>query len=476
MRTAFCCLLSGILLTLNTLAQQPVHRFSADTIRHLLSDTYKELAAKHPGFYRYTSRTAYHQYFDSLQNTITDSLSELEVYRKLKPFIAKMGCLHTGISLPKTYTDSLNQYPNLFPFQVALYKNKLFIVKNIADYNSDATGCEITEINGQPVASLLQSILPAIATDGYNKTLPGRSILYMFPLLYRNLVQICDSFTFATMCGDIGFTQRVAGKTFASLAGSNFLQETTPAKELTFTMQDSIGILTIHSFSASAIKKGGQQFKSFIKETFQTLTTQNTPYLILDLRNNTGGSDENAALLTSYFFDSVYRYWDRIEVTEAIARDIKGATTLFYRKPIRKDSTWLWQKARTVRDFDFYEVQQPAQKPYKGKVYVLINGFCMSSCADVAAVLHHNKKAVFAGEETGGGYQGNNSGLMPQTTLKPTRLQLTVPLQSYYNAVNPRQYIGIGTIPDITIHESVESITVGKDEVMEAVLSAIRHK
>lgn len=98
----------------------------------------------------------------------------------------------------------------------------------------------------------------------------------------------------------------------------------------------------------------------------------------------------------------------------------------------------------------------------------------MSSCADVAAVLSHNKKAFFAGEETGGGYQGNNSGLMPKTTLAPTRLQLTVPLQAYYNAVNPTINTGRGTMPDLAVTETVAGQIAGKDEAMEAVLNAIR--
>jgi hypothetical protein len=37
----------------------------------------------------------------------------------------------------------------------------------------------------------------------------------------------------------------------------------------------------------------------------------------------------------------------------------------------------------------------------------------MSLCADVAAILSFNKKAICIGQQTGGGYQGNNSGLMP---------------------------------------------------------------
>ena len=71
----------------------------------------------------------------------------------------------------------------------------------------------------------------------------------------------------------------------------------------------------------------------------------------------------------------------------------------------------------------------------------------LSSCADVIAILAHNKKAKVVGQESGGGYQGNTSGIMPKTKI-PTGLELTVPLLKYTNAVDPMVNIGRGTIPD----------------------------
>jgi len=449
-------------------------KFGATDVKRLLQDTYQELALKHPGMYRYPTKTDFNRYVDSLQNTITDSLSEPEVYRKLKPFIARVGCLHTDISLPQSYTDSLNQLPDLLPLQVALYNQHLYVIRNLSGDTGLRAGSEVIAINNRPVSELLAEILPAVATDGYNHTLPNRAIYYLFPLLYRSMIASTDNFTVQVKREGSIKEYRLSAKSYTSLAGNGFLKEPVPERQLSFAVNNHTAVLTVHSFSASAIKKGGQNFNSFMKEAFTKLEEQHIPDLILDLRDNTGGSDGNAALFCSYFFDTAFRYWDRIVVTEAIARDIKGATTLFYRKPVLKDSVWLWQKARTVRDFDYYEIQQPAAHHYTGKVYVLINGFCMSSCADVTAVLAHHKKAVFFGEETGGGYQGNNSGLMPRTTLVPTRLQLTVPLQSYYNAVAPDVHVGHGTMPDIPVSASVEELIAGKDVVMEAALKYIQ--
>jgi hypothetical protein len=123
---------------------------------------------------------------------------------------------------------------------------------------------------------------------------------------------------------------------------------------LEFRIENNIGFLTIHSFAQTEIKKAKQNFKEFIDRAFTEMKINKIQSLVVDLRDNTGGSDPYAAYFTSYFFDKPFRYWDRIEVTDAIAREIKGITLkLFYRKPIQKDSVWLWQRAKHVRDFDF---------------------------------------------------------------------------------------------------------------------------
>lgn len=66
----------------------------------------------------------------------------------------------------------------------------------------------------------------------------------------------------------------------------------------------------------------------------------------------------------------------------------------------------------------------------------------MSSCADVAAILSYNKKAIFIGQETGGGYQGNNSGMIPDSKMQPFNFTLSVPLQKYFNYVDTSKNIG----------------------------------
>ncbi len=463
-----------------SVAQLPVskfayQKFSADTVKQTIDEITNELSLKHPGFYRYTSKQDFNKYIDSIKFTIKDSLTELGAFLKLKQIIAKINCLHTGISLPQEYKDYLNQQPNLFPFQVYFTGNKAYIVKNYSANKSILPGDEIVSINGQTIDQIINQLLSLIPSDGYNLTMKYRTLYYQFPSWYRS-IDLTENFILVTKQNSIEITCQVKGAKFNDIAEDGFLSEPVRPKQLEFKMEHAIGFLTIHSFAKTDIKKGNQDFKQFIDQAFTTLKANNIQNLVVDLRDNTGGSDPYAALFTSYFFDKPFRYWDRIEVTTAIAKEIKGpALKLYYKKPIQKDSTWLWQKAKHVNDFDFYEEQQPAKNNFTGKTYLLINGFCMSSCADVAAILSYNKRAIFIGQETGGGYQGNNSGMLPDSKVKPFNFTLTVPLQKYLNYVDTSKNIGRGAMPDYPINTTIGDILNNEDTELKAAIGLIKN-
>lgn len=449
-------------------------KFSADTVKSTIDEMTKELSIKHPGFYRYNSKGDFDKYIDSIKSTIKDSLTELESFLKFKPIITKIHCLHSGISLPKEYKDYLNQQPNLFPFQVYFNDNKAYVVKNYSATTSILAGDEIISINGQSIDKITAQLLSLIPSDGYNLTMKYRTLYLQFPSWYRS-IDLSENFTTIIKQNNIEKTYQIKGAKFNEIVQDGFLREPARTKQLEFKIENNIGFLTIHSFAQTDIKKAKQEFKEFIDQAFTEIKTNKIQNLVVDLRDNTGGSDPYAAYFTSYFFDKPFRYWDRIEVTEAIAKEIKGiALKLYYRKPIQKDSVWLWQKAKHVHDFDFYEEQQPAQNNFSGKTYVLINGFCMSSCADVAAILSFNKKATFIGQETGGGYQGNTSGMIPNSKVQPFDFTLTVPLQKYFNSVDTLKNIGRGTMPDYAINMTINDILKGNDKELQKTIDLIK--
>ena len=87
------------------------------------------------------------------------------------------------------------------------------------------------------------------------------------------------------------------------LAINGFLKEPELPKQLEFKLINRTGILIIHSFASSMIEKGNQHFRLYIEKVFAELEKIKSRNLIVDLRDNTGGSDPYAEYFTSYFFD-----------------------------------------------------------------------------------------------------------------------------------------------------------------------------
>ncbi|MFK7773316.1 MAG: S41 family peptidase [Saprospiraceae bacterium] len=465
-------LLSKITFTQNNAFE--LKNFHPDSTQQELRDLFQEFRLKHPGFYRYNNAITFDQKIDSIITSIKKPVNELEIYRLIKPIFAEIGCLHTGISLSEKTETLLDVQPNCLPFLLLHKQGKAYIWKNYSKHQEIKIGSEITKINGQSIESIYQKLLQNIPMDGFNKTGKFKLLEYSFPTWYRNIIEITTDFSIELKSNNSSeetFTFSTKGIKANQLPSYQDMI----SKKLNLKIEGDIAILTIPSFSNSYHKANSQKFKKEIKQYFKKIKKEKIKNLIVDFRGNTGGSDSNAALFVSHFFEKPFRYWDRIEVSEPIAKDIKGFNRLFYAKPEKQDSIWLWKKSPLfTSEFDFYKKQKPAKNIFQGDTFFLIDGLCMSSCADAAAILSFNKKATFIGQETGGGFQGNTSGLIPESQLS-SGLIFSIPLLKYINAVDPTINFGRGTIPDIEVESSPLYNLNGKDATLEMAFDIIKN-
>ena len=100
---------------------------------------------------------------------------------------------------------------------------------------------------------------------------------------------------------------------------------------------------------------------------------------------------------------------------------------------------------------------------------MLIDGGSFSTTADVAAVLRGLRRATFVGEETGGAYEGNTSGLDAQVVLPASGLRYRVQMFGYVNAVPPAER-GRGTVPDEVVPTRIADLLRGEDPAMARAL------
>ncbi len=471
--TAFVLLLLACSPLLLAQPTNPLHRYyPADSIQKDMTELFEELSIKHPGYYRYTDTAAMDAYMAQAITSVDTAMTGLQVYRLLKPLFAKIGCVHTAITLQDHAADSLLALQEYLPLQLYVTPaGKAYVTKSYLPAGSPLSvvlGSEVTAINGQPMPAIYAQLVAAIPMDGNNTSGKTRTLQYNFAKWYHSMLGPADTFIVEAVAN--GQTTRYTLPAVVGTVLPTYNDVVTGG--MAFNIANGVATLRIPSFAKSYLKRHNQQFKKAINGYFKLLRQQKVQHLIVDLRGNTGGTDTYAAYFTAHFFEQPFRYWQHIEVTEAIAEDIKGFARVFYAKPEYDESSWLWKKTWFTKEFNHYELINPAKEVFTGQVYVLTDGLCLSSCGDVAAILHHNKKAVFIGEETGGGYQGNTSGLIPTEAIG-YGLQITVPLLKYVTAVNPTVNIGRGTLPSYPVLPTIQEVLDGHDPAMQQALQLI---
>jgi C-terminal processing protease CtpA/Prc len=179
------------------------------------------------------------------------------------------------------------------------------------------------------------------------------------------------------------------------------------------------------------------------------------------------------ALLVSYLTDKPFRYFDHINV-KTISPSFKESSDW------RADTESQLREGVAPNPAGGYLVtaklhpgvaeQPPPKYPFLGKVFVLIDGGTFSTAADFCAVTHHLKRATFIGEETGGGYYGNNSGAQVVLTLQNSKARVRIPMYEYWNAVPGYDGKRRGTRPDYTVETKAANLLRGVDEQLDLAL------
>lgn len=183
-------------------------------------------------------------------------------------------------------------------------------------------------------------------------------------------------------------------------------------------------------------------------------------------------------MLYAYLADKPFNYYSRISAASKdsalLNRLSVGDLPLLTILPDYLDHIQKKDELYTYTAHTNLTTQQPKQNGFKGQVYVLINGGTFSSAAEFAAVARTNKRAIFIGQEAGGGYYGNCSLATPLLTLPNSKIRLAIPLAKYELAVSHDVPAGHGVVPDYVTAYTVDDILLNRDEEVELCLDLIR--
>jgi len=163
-----------------------------------------------------------------------------------------------------------------------------------------------------------------------------------------------------------------------------------------------------------------------------------TNALIIDLRNNGGGSPDMVALISSYLFDEVPVHLN----------------DLSYRRAAMSREFWTQKSVAGKR----YGVVKP--------VYVLTSNRTFSAAEEFSYNLKNLKRATIVGATTGGGAN-------PGETFKiDENFSIFIPMGRAINPITNTNWEGVGVKPDIEVSPN-NALTVAQGLVREKLNSAI---
>ncbi|MEJ7611950.1 MAG: S41 family peptidase [Ferruginibacter sp.] len=446
-------------------------KVTVDLLQKDFSILRKTLEEAHPGLYWYSDKLTMDRYFDSVRVHIDHEMSAFDFFTFLLPVIAKVRCSHTNIHLPPNAIAKGSVPDGLLPFNFFCRNRRVFIREDFL--NGGHTGEEVISINSIPVGRIIDTLLKSLPADGFNET-------YKYYLLSPGAFREGYAAYFKNS-GVVNIeTQNAVSNKLRSfrtiLIKPNELpgprKVFPPWLELKYRPEFNAAILTINSFEIKTIR-----FRDSLAGIFKTIQQKNIEHLILDIRENGGGNNENVAELFSYLTSDSFRHLNRAEMNGSNFTYDRYFTNR--QLPAHPEGLPEANGKYAVNNrYSGTSFRQPANAArFKGQAILLISGHTSSAASEFAALVRFHKSAVIVGEETGGGYYGGTGGVYINLVLPGSGIEARIPIVRIFNDVGQdttRQPAGRGTLPDYTVIPTIENILSGKDIQMEAALNQIR--
>ena len=471
-------------------AFNPNKKFGPDELRQDFTVARRTYEKIHPGLYWYTPKDSMDHYFDQAYNGLTDSLTELQFRNRMAYVIAKIKCGHTSVRFSKAYTNWAEKAGTSisFPFSVKTWGgDSMVIIRNA--FRKDSLlipGTILLSVNGRNVQQLLSGMCDLISTDGNSMNFKYQLISSGFPIWYRYAYGLQREYKIQFVGADNSIQTEVL-RNYNPRADTTERRPHPPfqsppsrkrrkaaallqSRNLAIDSSGQMAVMTLNTFTKAKLKR-------FFRQSFATLHKKGIPNLVIELRNNGGGSITNSNRLIRYITNHPFKVADT-------------CAAIGFKYPYPKlvdDGFWYKVEHLFVSPFrgkdgryHFKQLERKVNQPYShhhydGQVYIITGGYTFSASTLFITPLKGQKNVTVVGEETGGGAYGNTAVNLPEVRLPNTGLRVRLPL--YRLIINKNlPHDGRGIQPDIFVPPTSFYLRYGIDPKMDTIRKMIAEK
>ncbi|MBS1760297.1 MAG: peptidase S41 [Bacteroidetes bacterium] len=453
---------------------------------------YREiLEAQHPSLYWYTSKDSMNYFFDVGKSRLKDSMTEPEFRTVLNYVTAQIGCGHTTTRASKQFTKYLNKAPlgKIFPLSFKMWPDTAVVNANLNRKDSIfKRGTVIEKINGVATNVIIDSLFKYVSTDGYNTTHKyqrlssfgsfGGTYTAVFGPFEKYTIDYIDEAgvqksntipIFNAAADTIGRAASQQPKVLVHqpTRKERRLRDLSNNRLLKIDSVNKVAMMSLATFTKN------YHLQKFFKTSFKTLNNNHISHLIIDVRNNGGGSVSNSTSLSRYLTDHSFKICDTLFSVKRKTPYHKYINGYFWNRLFM--TLFTRKKADGKFHFSYFErhyFKPRAKNHYDGKVYVLTGGNSFSATTLFVTSVKNQKNVTVIGEETGGGAYGNSAWLIPEVTLPETGVRFRLPLfRMVINTDVPKN--GRGIQPDVFSGPTVADVIRGTDYKLDKAMGLI---
>lgn len=356
-------------------------------------DLCSKLESVHPDLYLYQSKKEYENNKMKIKASMTDSIRISDFYFKIAPFIANIKDGHSMMLPPITsdFVSYVKKDGKTMPLRIKAVENVFVVDYPIVMNSGFNEGDTIFSINGVDSKDILKKAYDLWGSEKDNGIKEAAVNTYL-SLLFWHMYRWDDSYVFMVKHGNTIEKKHLEGvpQSMAMKVRRERLSKNKPESfSCKFSSDYTQAILIIRNvYNEKALKE-------FCDSVFKEINYRKIPEIIIDMRNNTGGSSQCVERLISYFPHPEYVLYSKSQ--------IKVST---YSKAYNKERhPEIYSQICNIPDGELFVVKESLIEDnrkeanlYRGKIIVLVNNKTYSGASSFAHVMNKLGIASVEGE------------------------------------------------------------------------------
>ncbi len=408
-----CLSILVALLSFTAAATTANHKvLSVEEIKADLEQLYLELQQAHFDLYANIDKSEYDSAYEKWQQGVTGSMTVMETQVYLQRFVALGDIAHASIDLPiPAFLEFWQQGGKSLPVYLSIRGDRAWIDEFYGEAGLVEHQQEVLALNGRPINQWLYDMAALISAD--NKMLRNTLIEQRLPFLLWLLLGEQDSFQL-TLATDLGEkTIAVAALTRAQMQESEGLVGDDTGEDMqqraARMLDNGIAYLRpgpFYNISPDAVDIwDNSQFVAFLDTAFTDFMEKDAKALLIDLRNNPGGTNSFSDPMIAWFADKPFKFASDFVVKiseQSIVSNQRRLEVSEQKATTSHQLAEFYAKHKLGETFSFplEEVLPREQQRFDKPVFALVNRYSYSNAVTTAAMLQDYGFATLLGEKT----------------------------------------------------------------------------